>query len=323
MSEPTDHLDRARERALTVAGKGRHGPGSLAPATRRGYGWWQRKFRQWARERGISLPIPCTPETLADWCADLLADGYASSTVRKEARPAVMAMHRQAGHPVPDGVPSWYVLRAHDLTAPAPPKDRPMIGRAALLAVAAVVDTDRAAGVRDLAIVTLLWWGMLRPADLAALDVNSVRVVGEHLEVTLPGGGVARVRGEEDAGPDCPVSAVQAWLSCLAAAGGTSGPLLRSIDKSGNIAGCAPRAGWVTADGRLTVRGVAKVWSRLTAAAGLPAVPVGVLRLDAQRDRIAAGDSITRVMASARLSMRSGSVLARLAQAQQQREEQG
>lgn len=101
-----------------------------------------------------------------------------------------------------------------------------------------------ARALRDRVILTLGQKAMTRRSELAALDIEDI--------VPIPGGIEVQVRRRR-IDPDlsytpprlkrhidpnlCPVLAVEAWLACMAEQGITSGPLLRPVDRHGNIRG--------------------------------------------------------------------------------------
>lgn len=301
----------ALDRSLTVSGRARNADGRLDPATLTSYQRSREIFVQWRREQKVSRPLPCTSEDLAEYAAAMLQRGYASSTIRGHLS-AVNAWHRERGEPVPDGVPAWFVLRAADLTTTDTPEvnSRPL-GRGALLDAARACDLDRVAGVRDLCLLTLAWDLYAGESELVGLDIEDLTFAEDGMTVRVADGWIA-VGHDHEPELVCPWHAARRWVRVLAEAGATSGPLLRPVDKAGNIGGCGRKCGPSAPGGRLRVRGLRRVWARLVARAGLPPCTPRSLRLSGAVDDLVAGDDLVAVLRRGRWSESNATALHRL-----------
>jgi len=116
-------------------------------------------------------------------------------------------------------------------------------------------------GTRDRALLLLGMAGAFRRSELVGIDVEHLEFVGESVVITLPRSktdqeGQGREVGipfGQDANT-CPVRALRAWLT---AAGIESGPVLRSVNRHGQVGA-----------GRLTGKSVALVVKHYMAAIG-------------------------------------------------------
>lgn len=272
MGEPP--TGKVIDASLTVGGRGRGAGGRLDPATVQKYRKAWRKAESWCRSLGLQ-PMPWSSETLAHYAGVLLERGYAKATVDLHLA-GIKAEHRWRGHPVPDGVAAWYVLRgAHNSEDPPSMVNNPRPSRRAVLAaIAEALDPATASGARDLAFVTLGWDLHAQVRALVALDVEDVADVDDG-----DGGLVVRLAGRyltvahtHDPVDVCPVEATQVWLRHLRMAGVRSGPLFRGVDRGQNIAGTGgPYGGPNPLAPRFTESGAGRMWSRLVARAHLPA----------------------------------------------------
>ena len=118
-------------------------------------------------------------------------------------------------------------------------------------------------GIRDRALILVGFAAALRRSELVALDVNAIQFVPEGLLVQLfrsktdqngEGRKIAIPYGRTSA---CPVKALKNWLDV---SGTTSGPVFRSVNKTGAIA-CS----------RLTDQSVSQIVKQYAAIIGLPA----------------------------------------------------
>lgn len=306
-----DIAGRRLDRAVTVVGHAPSGDGRLARQTMKRYRRWQAEADNWRLHSGLAMPW--TSDTLATYAAHLLQQGYARKTAELRLA-AVKALHRERGEPVPDGVAAWYVLRGADDTRISVRREDPVPARrAALSAVARVCDLGRAAGARDLCLVTLAWDLLLGEYALVALDIADVRDEESGLSVRVRGQW-RPVAHDHDPPEICPVEAAGLWLAVLAESGARAGPLFRSIDKAGNIAGCAPKAGPSGPGGRLTATGLEGIWKRILVRAGLPPSTPRVLKLGGAADDVAAGDSVAAVLARGGWSPNTAPAVRRLAE---------
>lgn len=112
-----------------------------------------------------------------------------------------------------------------------------------MLAVADQAGTQ-ALALRNRVILLLGQKAMTRRTELAALDIEDIEFIPEGIKVhvkrtvTDPDGTmhppILRRQPDSDL---CPVRAVQAWIDCMRDQMITSGPLLRMVDRHGNIRG--------------------------------------------------------------------------------------
>lgn len=257
---------------------------SVPRNTARAYAADRRTFNAWCETQGRS-PLPCTPETLAEY-VNHLATGSEDSKPKapktiERALTAIRTMHEVTGHPVPTlkfaraALKDYKNNRAdegHRLKKAAP------ITVNDLREMVAKIPTDTTMGVRDRALIILGWAMMARRSELAALRINEVTVTPDGLEVwvrrskTDQGADGETVAIPYGSNPDtCPVRLTRTWIRCLAELGVTSGQLWRSIDRHGNLAGDPKFAGRATAPG-LTDKAVSVILLRAVRRAGLPNV---------------------------------------------------
>jgi integrase len=183
------------------------------------------EFVQWCAARGDAA-LPASASSVVEYLDDLEARGESPD----DAIRAIAAAHREVGLPTPtadDHVRvaatrvSWRRRRGTAGTAPLEDRDLRVI----LDAVPAGIIGDR-----DRALLLVGYRGALRPSELVALDVNDVVVVRDGLAVTILRGRVVIPRADDPS--ECPVEAWQEWA---AAAGLTTGPAFRAIDRSGRL----------------------------------------------------------------------------------------
>jgi hypothetical protein len=302
------------DRALTVGGIGRAPSGELSAVTRGIYAkQWGNACTWRAREYPALSGVATrtfTPEQVAQYAIWLVEQGYARSTARLAVR-AIRWYHRVAGMPVPDGFPATYVLRDGDSTADLSDdvndQDRPARRDPIelLAGFASACRVTQAIGARDMCLITLLYETGLTLDMLGALDIESVEQ-GPQREDHLPTFLVPVAAGRRvllshglvgDRGHDtelCAACCLYRWLLRLRLAGARTGPLLRSVDKSGTIAATGVRkGGTVTADGRLRARGIPEnVLRPLAHTAGMTElrIPARALRLAGAAAAYARGD---------------------------------
>ncbi|MER6913981.1 integrase [Streptomyces sp. NPDC000594] len=165
-----------------------------------------------------------------------------------------------------------------------------------LRAMVRKLDRTAVRGKRDAAVLLVSWWMAARASEPARLNLHDVKITT--VKVDDPAGGTARVkalviklrrskadqkaRGHEirilAPGDDelCPIRALEEWLAVLADDGQlTPGPLLRRIDRHGNIG--AKAAGRHTADpkrrGGITAETVSDIVTATARAAELTPTP--------------------------------------------------
>lgn len=215
------------------------------PNTRRSYTRQWKSFVAWCARTG-RVALKATPETLAEYVAELCDDGMAPATI-DQAIAVVRAAHRTAGHPkTPDTGPALLVLRGYKRERAeggqrnqrqAPPVLIPELRK-----MIETCDLSTARGLRDRLLLVLGLALMGRRSELVALVLDDITVTSEGLEVTIRTSKTDKEsRGETIAIPagthplTNPVAAWEEWVACLAEYGITEGRLLRRIDRHGNI----------------------------------------------------------------------------------------
>jgi site-specific recombinase XerD len=231
-----------------------------AANTLRGYRADWRAFTGWCATHEQTA-LPCAVRTLGLYLADQAAAGVKTSTLKRRLS-AISQAHQAAGHPSPTHDAAvravWAGIRRTHGTAPD--RKAPLVTAQLRRAVAGL--GDDLAGRRDRALLLLGFAGAFRRSELVALRVEDVAVVPEGLVVTL----VRSKTDQEGAGrtvgipygpaPDvCPVRALTAWRS---AAGISTGPLFRAVDRFGTVSPAA-----------LSDRSVARIVQRRAADVGL------------------------------------------------------
>lgn len=283
--------ERQVDRALTIGGVGRTETGELSPVTKGIYAGQYRRAVAWKLAELHSSDRTFTPEQVAQYALWLVEQGYARSTAGLAVR-AIRWDHRVEGKPVPDGLPAYVLLggdstadheAVNDLDSPASRDPTEL-----LTAFASACRLGEPIGARDMCLVTLLYATGVSLDRLVALNIEDIQAEGTVL-YGVPVDDIRHVmlRHADPAEHDatiCPACAVGRWLDELTAQGAYTGPLLRSVDKAGNIAGTSGgKAGGSTADGRLRARGIPEnILRPLARRAGLDDVaraPARALRL--------------------------------------------
>ncbi len=239
---------------------------SRAPATLANYARAWGGFAAWcAREGRVALDAApdAAAATVAEYLRDRADEGLRWPTVGLDLA-AIAFGYRDAGLPPPsqhNGVKRFTEGLRRELgraTASKAPVTEAEL-RAMVAALPATIQ-----GIRDRAILLVGFVGAFRRSELVGLDVEDVAEHQAGLVITARRSKTDQeARGFEKAiplgaTPDlCPVRALKAWLE---AARITSGPLLRSIDRHGNVA-----------PDRISGLTVARVVKRVATAAGLDA----------------------------------------------------
>lgn len=224
------------ERAKDYAAAG------MAPNTVRAYRADWDDFAAWCSDAGQSA-LPAHAATVALYLTDRAGLITVATLSRRLA--SIRSAHRQAGEAAPasfalDQV--WAgIRRAHG--RPARPKRAMMVSD-----VRACIQStpDTLAGKRDRAMILIGFAGALRRSELTAIELEGegagpvrVRFVAAGVEILID-----RSKGDQTGegavvgipygmNPEtCPVLALQSWI---AAAGITTGPVFRSINRWGQV----------------------------------------------------------------------------------------
>jgi site-specific recombinase XerD len=208
-----------------------------SPATLKAYSADLRDFEAWCAGVGFR-PLPAAPQTVALYLTHLAGVAQRKASTIGRRLVAIGQAHKVAGHPLD--------LKHREIREVLAGIRRTIGTRrepkAALLtadirrAVAAM--PDDIAGIRDRALLLLLFAGALRRSELVALEVADVQLSSRRATVTIrrsktdqegEGARIGIPRGRRET---CPVRALENWL---AAAAITRGPIFRSIDRHSRI----------------------------------------------------------------------------------------
>jgi integrase len=206
-----------------------------------------RSFEAWCTRAG-RVALPATAQTVAAYVTHLATERGLKATTVGAHLTAIRAVHRGAGATAPDALTARKVVVAAQRREAArdgrygPRKAVPIMA-ADLPSIVAVCDDQTAAGLRDRAVVLLGFALLARRSELAALNLSDVEhVPGEGIAVTIrmsktdqPARGLVRRIHYAASERFCPVRAVLAWTSFLAAHGVATGPLFTRIDRWGNV----------------------------------------------------------------------------------------
>lgn len=226
---PSEALVRAVERAAEYA------RATKARATQVAYAGDWRRFCEWAAPLGAPT-LPAPPEAVAAHLAWLADEGCAVSSVERTLA-AIRHHHKQAGE-------AWY--RGHPVIADVLEGIRRRVGTAQVKkaplrlelleqAVRTVCrpDPDRRS-LMDRALLTVGFFGLLRSANLVAIERAHVRFEPEGVVIHLPtsktdqrqqGRDLAIHRQAHEA--ICPVAALQAYLPASGLEAGLIFPVSR------------------------------------------------------------------------------------------------
>lgn len=245
--------------------------------TRRAYDRAWDQFERWCSGHRRTA-LPATPHTLADYVVQLIGISLAPATI-DQAVGTIRSRHADAGHAgQPDTRETLKLLRAYRrewADAGGRVRQATPVLIDALRAMVDTCDPDAPKGKRDRALLLLGYNGMCRRSELSGLDIPDIRSAGEEgislfirysktdkaargAEVSVPYGQHAET---------CAVRAARAWAAEMESRGLATGPLFRSIDRHGRVAGEPGKAG--TAAIRLTGKSVSDIVHRRAVLAGL------------------------------------------------------
>lgn len=225
--------------------------------TRRAYNADWRSFENWcAAYELVALPAEAT--TVILYITDLANDGYKFSTIRRHVS-SISIRHKLMQYPSP--ARDIHVIAALDGIARkigkmSTPKRAAELDYIAMMVDA--IDTSRLLGLRDKAMILLGFATASRRSELVNLTMKDIERKARGIVVTIHAHktneilrkGIVAVHSDY-----CPIRALDEWIE---AAGITSGPLFRAVNRYGHVA-----------DKALTPQVVAKVVKRAAEAAGL------------------------------------------------------
>lgn len=225
-----------------------------ANSTLRAYAHDWQQFRVWC-ERNALVPLPASPQTLILYGADLTKNQGKKWNTLSRCLAAISQLHSQAGFESPTR--TWVVkqflqgLRRELGTAPI--RKRPVL----VDDLKAILQQlpDSLLGKRDRALLLLGFTGAFRRSELVGLNVEDIEETREGLLVSIrrsktdqesEGRQLGVPQGTDAA--TCPARALATWRT---AAGLTSGPLFRPVNRHGQMLA-----------GRLSGEGVAIIVKR-------------------------------------------------------------
>lgn len=273
--------------AVAAAAKG------VAASTKRAYEKDWRQFRAWCGQTGRE-PLPATDETLAEYTAYLCYQvvpggayherlaangrrGLSLSSVNR-ALSAIAVEHRKAklDPPSRDGdqgasaiLRGYKVHLAKTQDSRATPHQAPAMTPETLRRVRDTEGT-RLKSLRDRALVLLGFALGARISELVLLNVENVQQPSEGLLVS-----VYRQKTRKHHKVKIPrayvpgiVEGVRAWISALAEAGYTTGPLFPRIDRHGHLGSNGSGRKDGNPDGRMTPEGAGRAIKAVMRQAG-------------------------------------------------------
>ncbi len=220
-------VDRAREYAED----------SRSSNTVRAYESDLRSFCAWCRERSLTC-LPASAETVslyAAWCAER----FKPATIERRLA-SIAAAHASSGYesPTTHGVVRAVLRGIRRSKGTAQTRKRALVVDDLRLLLAQV-GGPRLIDTRDRTLLLLGFASALRRSELVGLDAEDVRFEREGVILTIRksktdqerrGAEVAVLYGSDP--KTCPVRALRAWLD---ESGITEGPLLRGVDRHGNV----------------------------------------------------------------------------------------
>lgn len=220
-----------------------------------------RKFNTWCDARNRSA-LPCSPETLAEWIADLQGSSSVASIARYVS--SVSTVHDLGGYDNPTRSELVRIaikgLRRSEAGTPA--KKAPALRLAKLIELLGKMSSREWPSRRNQAILAVGWSAALRASEICALNIEDVQEVSEGLIVRI------RKSKTDQEGKGIPIGIptskltdiAKDWISAVTRLYGTnSGPLFPRI-------GYAQTDRWFPAigpRGRLSTRSLYKLIVRL------------------------------------------------------------
>jgi hypothetical protein len=232
-------------------------------------------FKAWCEPEGRTV-MPCTSTTLAEYVLHLAQLDRAPDTIRKIVR-GIRSWHRKHGQPVPDGHHAMVLLRAHEASRREEgwtPRHTDALTLDTAIQILSRTDGATAQGRRDRCLLLLSYVGLVTNDGLIHLRLRDIADHPDGLAVTADGQVRVMRHWTIDGAHHpavCPVEATQSWATLLAGRGvGSSGRLIRPVDRHGHIAGVDPaRAGQDPPDGAMTKRGLSHALVGLLTRAGV------------------------------------------------------
>ena len=262
-------------------------------------------YERWCRDRGLETDECLTDEHLAAYLGQRHEEGMKAKTLTL-AVSALRFACKNSGLPNPGGHLTVAALNgAKRIDAsrrkPPPPSlrreqvdqvlaaiDRELAGEQATWSLGDGVSAKEVAGLRDAALIALASDCLLRVSELAAVDV-------EHLRVEDDGSGRLHVlssktdqegKGELLYVPAPTIERVRDWL---ATGDVLEGPICRGVDRYGNVG-----------RGRMVPRYLTRIVRRRCEAAGFPGITCHGLRRGMAESLSQSGANTTEIMRAGR-----------------------
>lgn len=212
---------------------------SQAANTQRAYRADWRHFEQWCAGKGL-VALPAAPETVACYLAALASAGRHKVSTISRRLAAISKAHAVADHvPVTKAPIVRLTLQGIRRDLGTSPDRKAAIRAREISNYLATWQPQTLADLRDRAMLLLCYAGAFRRSELAAIRVEDLEALETGVSVFVPrsktdpfGEGMNKDIHYTEHSYHCPVRALEAWL---AAAGITSGPLFRPIDRHGNV----------------------------------------------------------------------------------------
>jgi integrase len=236
---PIDRLAKLREERNKFCMRTR-----LAPITERGYAYDWTLFARWCVEEGLTS-LPATADTVGLYITAVLVAGRKISTAERRFW-AIRNEHRSAALPLPACEEVRAILSgAQRIRLETPDQATPLtLMQIEQIAGSLVADSPSAA--RNRAIVTFMFFSVLRRSSLSALMLSDIEFTPEGIIVHLrkekqDQKGDGRLIGLPTVAKEgaCPVAAVRGWLKHR---GESDGPLFTRLDYGGQGKRLAPQA---------------------------------------------------------------------------------
>lgn len=204
---------------------------SISASTRRAYGADIRQFKAWGGT------IPCSPERIAEYLADL-AETHAAATLNRRLASLAKA-HRALGadDPCKAEIVKATLRGIRRMIGTAQREAKPVL-REDLFQMLERMG-DRPKDIRDKALLLLGFAGAFRRSELVSLDVADVEHVRQGVVVTLCRSKTDQTGAGRKIGIPfgrtrwCPVKHLTDWLGH---AGIEAGPIFRAVDRHGHVA---------------------------------------------------------------------------------------
>ena len=291
-------LDAPPRTVLTEADAGRIAvaiEADLAPSTRAMYAGAWRQWERWCRGRGLDA-LPAAPEALAAYLTERAEAGLTFGTLDGYCS-GIAHRHFQEGlsDPTADVVVRRVRRGLRRIMGVAPRRQAHPLTVAELARIVSRIDTDRAIGIRDRAVILLGYASAMRPGEISALDVEDLIIKPTGILIS-----VRRSKTDQDAHGQLvgvargdnrltdPIRALDGWLKIRSTA---RGALFTRVVYPGSLTTV-----------RIGPRAVSRLVQQRANAAGFDGIPVTGHSLRAGHATTAAvnGASIDRIAAQTR-----------------------